>query len=605
MKKITLLALIACTSLLSWGVKAQFVESFEAGIPATWTVLNEDGGVYTWAASSNASTTYPRTGAANAVIHWEGTAHNDYLITPAITVTAGVSDQFSFWAGINGTFWTEAYEVSLSTTGTAAADFTVLLDAGTVTTDAVLGDYTKFAYNLSAYVGQTVYIAIVAVDTDRFYLYVDDAVSDALPSCPAPSDGVAVVTSTTTATLSWTSGGATNAEVVVQTAGTGIPATADNTGATATGTTFLATDLSPTTAYEFYVRDECVDGTDLSEWVGPFLFDTTTVPGCSTPINPADGAIDVPVGDITFEWTAPTTGDPATSYDMYYGLTPDDVNILVGNFEETSALITLTGYDFLFYWRIVPINAGGEAVGCEGTVWSFTTESAPLPPINDECDGAIDLVPAVDFATGAITTTNAGATYEDAILPSCQPDVDASVWYTVVVPPSGTVTIETQPVDGSTLTDTVIEAYTGTCGGVLTSIGCNDDSVGGSDFFSILALSNLTPGETIYVGVYRYGSSGGLAGAFQIAAYDASLATNTFNSATFAAYPNPVKDVLNLTYDKNISNVAVFNLLGQQILTKSVNATDSQVDMSNLTSGTYFVKVTADDEVQTIKVIKQ
>jgi hypothetical protein len=605
MKKNTLLALIAFTSLLSWSIKAQFVESFEAGIPPTWTVLNEDGGEYTWAASSNASTTFPRTGAANAVIHWEGTAHNDYLITPAISVTAGVTDQFSFWAGINGTFWTEAYEVSLSTTGTAASDFTVLLDAGTVTTNAVLGDYTKLAYNLSAYAGQTVYIAIVAVDTDRFYLYVDDAVSDALPSCPAPSDGVSVVTSTTTATVSWTSGGAANAEVVVQTAGTGIPALADNTGDTATGNTFLATDLSPTTAYEFYVRDECVDGTDLSEWAGPYLFDTTTVPGCSTPVNPADGSIDVPVGDITFEWTAPTTGDPATSYDMYYGLTPDDVNILVGNFEETSALITLTGYDFLFYWRIVPINAGGEAVGCEGTVWSFTTESEPLPPINDECDGAIDLIPAVDFATGAITTTNAGATYEDAILPSCQADVDASVWYTIVVPASGTITIETQAADGLTLTDTVIEAYTGTCGGVLTPVGCNDDAEGGTDFFSILSLSGLTPGETIYVGVYRYGSSGILAGAFQIAAYDASLATNTFNSATFAAYPNPVKDVLNLTYDKNISNVAVFNLLGQQILTKSVNATDSQVDMSNLTSGTYFVKVTADDEVQTIKVIKQ
>lgn len=599
MKKITLLALTAIASLSGWNAQAQFAESFEAGIPATWTVVNEDGGEYTWEASSDA----PHSGTGNVEVHWEGTAHNDLLVTPAITVAAAVNDQFSFWAGIDGTFYTEDFEVRLSTTGTAAADFTVLLGSGTVTTDGTDGDFTQYVYNLTPYVGQTVYVAIVAVDTDRFYLYIDDVVSDALPSCIAPVDGVAEVTSGTTATLSWTTGGAANAEVVVQLADTGVPADTNDTGAAATGNTYSATDLLPATDYEFYVRDECVDGTDLSQWAGPFAFNTTIVPGCSTPVAPADGATSIPVGDVTFEWTAPTTGDAATSYDMYYGLTADAVTEFVGNFDETTALITLTGYDTLFFWRIVPINAGGEATGCTDTIWSFTTESAPLPPVNDECGGATALTPAGDFETGAIVTTNAGATDTEGIVPDCQDDVDASVWYTVEVPASGSITIQTKEADGSPLFDTVVEAYTGTCG-ALVALDCNDDD--DDALFSTLPLTNLEAGSTIYIAVYRYGSSDGIAGAFQIAAYDDSLlATNSFNSGAFEAYPNPVQDVLNVSYTKEISDMAVYNMLGQQVFAQTLQAKSAKVDLSFLSKGNYIVKLTSDNEVKTLKIVKQ
>ena len=86
---------------------------------------------------------------------------------------------------------------------------------------------------------------------------------------------------------------------------------------------------------------------------------------------------------------------------------------------------------------------------------------------------------------------------------------------------------------------------------------------------------------------------------------ETTLGTSTFNDKSFAYYPNPVKNVLHLSYDKNITNVAVFNLLGQEVATKAINATQSQIDMSNLSKGTYLVKVTADNQVKTIKVIKE
>ena len=84
-----------------------------------------------------------------------------------------------------------------------------------------------------------------------------------------------------------------------------------------------------------------------------------------------------------------------------------------------------------------------------------------------------------------------------------------------------------------------------------------------------------------------------------------NLATDTFDNANFTYRPNPVVDVLNLEYNKAITNVSVYNLVGQQVIAKTVNANMSQVDMSALPSGTYMVKVTSNNEVKTIKVVKE
>ena len=75
--------------------------------------------------------------------------------------------------------------------------------------------------------------------------------------------------------------------------------------------------------------------------------------------------------------------------------------------------------------------------------------------------------------------------------------------------------------------------------------------------------------------------------------------------SSFVAYPNPVKDVLNLSYSSTITNVKVTNLLGQQVINKNVNDTNVQVNMADLAVGTYIVNISSGDLIHTIKVIKQ
>jgi hypothetical protein len=87
---------------------------------------------------------------------------------------------------------------------------------------------------------------------------------------------------------------------------------------------------------------------------------------------------------------------------------------------------------------------------------------------------------------------------------------------------------------------------------------------------------------------------------------DCSLATNDLDNSKFKYYPNPVKNVLNLSYSQNISKIQIMNIIGQEVLSKSMNTNQSQVDMSQLPSGTYLVRVTAENNlVKVIKVVKQ
>lgn len=79
-----------------------------------------------------------------------------------------------------------------------------------------------------------------------------------------------------------------------------------------------------------------------------------------------------------------------------------------------------------------------------------------------------------------------------------------------------------------------------------------------------------------------------------------------FNRDAFKAYPNPVKDKLELVYTSELSQMDVYNLVGQKIATQKISGTQSAVDLSFLSPGAYIVKVTAQDQSNTaIRILKK
>jgi hypothetical protein len=224
------------------------------------------------------------------------------------------------------------------------------------------------------------------------------------------------------------------------------------------------------------------------------------------------------------------------------------------------------------------------------------------PPLNDDCANAAVLTPTTTFELLTVGT-NLGATDSSSeTATACNGYQGGDIWYTVVVPSSGNLTIETGPAsDSSPSFDTVVSAYSGTCGS-LTEITCDDDSAGSG--YSFLTISGQVPGSAVYLRVYEYNNDN-TEGTFGISAFDAALATNNFNVNSMKVYPNPVRDVLNISNSESISTVAIYNVLGQEVAIAQPGATSAKIDVSALPTGTFFVKVTVDNQTNTFKIVKQ
>ncbi|SVB32018.1 uncharacterized protein METZ01_LOCUS184872, partial [marine metagenome] len=144
-------------------------ESFEGTTfpPDYWTVIN-DGGANGWSRFTTTTSGYANTGSYSARIVYNSTAHDDWIITPKMSIESG--DLMSFYARNGSPSWTERFNVKVSTTGNAKADFTASLasNVGPPTS------YTQYSYDLTAYAGTDIYVGIQAFSTNEWGLYVDD-----------------------------------------------------------------------------------------------------------------------------------------------------------------------------------------------------------------------------------------------------------------------------------------------------------------------------------------------------------------------------------------------------------------------------------------------
>lgn len=78
------------------------------------------------------------------------------------------------------------------------------------------------------------------------------------------------------------------------------------------------------------------------------------------------------------------------------------------------------------------------------------------------------------------------------------------------------------------------------------------------------------------------------------------IAFNNFNY-----FPNPVKNTLSISYDTTINTIEIITTLGQTIVSKKVNELQTEINLSELSKGIYFVKVTSEGQEKTIKVFKE
>ncbi|RYF46737.1 MAG: T9SS type A sorting domain-containing protein, partial [Cytophagaceae bacterium] len=223
---------------------------------------------------------------------------------------------------------------------------------------------------------------------------------------------------------------------------------------------------------------------------------------------------------------------------------------------------------------------------------------------NDECSGALSLEVGTDFNSGAVISTSIGASTSTVNLPSCQSNVVNDVWFSAVVPANGALTIQTGLALGSLNLNTVVSVFTGTCGN-LTQVACNDNA-SLLNLFSNVTVANLTPGSTVYFSVSQAnGILGVLNGSFVVSVFSSSLATGEVAKSQLSFYPNPVTSTLHLQNTEAIKSVKIYNELGQTVMQTNVDMTTSEINMSPLSGGLYFVDVLTEAGSERLKIMKQ
>ena len=90
----------------------------------------------------------------------------------------------------------------------------------------------------------------------------------------------------------------------------------------------------------------------------------------------------------------------------------------------------------------------------------------------------------------------------------------------------------------------------------------------------------------------------------RVLATASTLEIDTESKSNFTFFPNPVNNVLTIKAQASIDSITVYNMLGQTVVRSTPNTNDSTVDMSLLQSGAYFVQVSINNTLKTVRVIK-
>ena len=109
-----------------------------------------------------------------------------------------------------------------------------------------------------------------------------------------------------------------------------------------------------------------------------------------------------------------------------------------------------------------------------------------------------------------------------------------------------------------------------------------------------------------YYGEAGHGSSSSYTNPEAVDCYESVMDIIEFSGKDqLTYYPNPVKQNLHISSLKNIQKVVVFSIVGQEVMTKSLNSNSIDLDFSQLPAGVYHIKVLTNENTNTLKIIKK
>ena len=174
-------------------------------------------------------------------------------------------------------------------------------------------------------------------------------------------------------------------------------------------------------------------------------------------------------------------------------------------------------------------------------------------------------------------------------------DINDGVWYTLNGN-GGNFTVTVSPTDWNAS----IAVYSGSCGSFTCIASSN---VGGANVVEAVTFTS-TLNTTYYVNIGHPFAENLSEGVFNLGVTSTVLSIDDIVAKGFYYYPNPVQNVLKMSANESIEQISLFSILGKEIKRSTYSDLNAEMDLSNLASGTYFVRVVVGDSSGSFKIIK-
>jgi len=569
---LTTSSITSSSASLSWAAvtgAVNYTVQYKTTTATTWTTLANTTSTSVSLTGLTASTAYSwqvRANCSSTNTNYTGSSFNTNAASACAapsnlassnigTTTATIS-----WAAASGVF-----------------NYTMEIKQASSSSWISLGNTSSTIVNISGLTSATVYDWRIRTNcnTGSSSYVQSQFTTNGAATCNVPSSVSVSAIASTTATVSWPAvSGAVNYTVELKTAAT-------STWSALLTTASVSTNLSgliAATSYDVRVKTNC--STIASGYTqSSFTTLSSTPVTCNAPASLS--ASNLSASGATVSWAAVSGG---LNYSLEYKTNNSVTWIVVAaSLSTTSFNITGLSASTLYDWRV--------KTNCSGTSSNYTTSQfTTSAPVNTTCPGTSDLTPNETLATAATISINT------TILGKISPAGDND-YYRFVVNTTGSLGI----LLSGLVADYDMRVYnsSGSTLKLSQNAGLTNES----------AELTLTAG-TYYIRIYGWNGSNNATSCYNLKITPGTATifseSGIFYAGDFDAkvFPNPVRGWLNyeITGMSGTAKTSILDLQGRVHSTAVTKQTSNRMNVSNLESGFYFLRV--EDEDKRSKVVK-
>ncbi len=124
-----------------------------------------------------------------------------------------------------------------------------------------------------------------------------------------------------------------------------------------------------------------------------------------------------------------------------------------------------------------------------------------------------------------------------------------------------------------------------------------------------ITLGNLSAGPHSFVisvpDAVFVGGQGYIPVSLYLQGQNTVLDNDNFSFFDFECYPNPTSSLINIQSNSTIKSIQLYDVQGRLLQSSSENTTNAVIDISQKTSGIYFLKITSENGSKVAKIVKE